>query len=247
MCLIALAYRASARYPLVVAANRDESHARPTAAAAWWPDAPDVLGGRDLVAGGTWLAVDRGGRFAAVTNIRDESHSVDSARRSRGLLVNDYLSNAQSAEEFAAAAALAGPRFGPFNMLVLDSHSLCYTSNRAAPRELGTGLHALSNIEHGVAWPKITRATRRLGEVLDEAEPSDALFALLAERGIPRTGREDHRSSLFQLNPSWGTRSSTVVLVDSAGRTRFLERTYDPAGKTTGEVEFEFEVRGSTA
>ena len=245
MCLIALAYRASTRYPLIVAANRDESHARPTAAAAWWTGGPDVLGGRDLAAGGTWLAVDRVGRFAAVTNVRDESQSAESGRRSRGLLVTGYLGNPQSAAEFAAAAAAAGPRFGPFNMLVLDRDSLHYTSNRGTPKPLGAGLHALGNVEPGVAWPKITRATERLEGMLDDADPTDALFALLAERGSPRPGYDDRQVSLFQLNPIWGTRSSTVVLIDSAGDGRFVERSFDPEGKATGEVRFEFGVRSS--
>ncbi|HEX7081148.1 MAG TPA: NRDE family protein [Gammaproteobacteria bacterium] len=245
MCLIAVAYRAAARYPLIVAANRDESHARPTAPAAWWPDAPDVLGGRDLTAGGTWLAIDRAGRFAAVTNLREPEPSVTATRRSRGLLVTDFLTGALPASAFARAAFQDGARFGPFNMLLLDAASFHYTSNRAAPRALDPGLHVLGNGKPGTEWPKIARARTRLAELLDERDPSEALFAMLAERSAPVDGYDDAQVSLFQLNPAWGTRSSTVLLVDASGRARFRERSFDAAGEPTGEVEVEFAVTPS--
>src|SRR5687768_15648989 len=118
MCLIVVGLGASVRYPLLVAANRDEQHARPTQTAAWWPDAPHILGGRDLLAGGTWLAVDERGRFAAVTNIRDPERPL--GLRSRGSLVADYLGGLESAAHYAARAVRDGAAYGAFNLLLFD-------------------------------------------------------------------------------------------------------------------------------
>src|SRR5688572_17852905 len=118
MCLIAVGLRAAPRYPLIVAANRDEQHARPTASASWWAESPRVLGGRDLQARGTWLALDRTGRFAAVTNIREANRPI--GLRSRGALVADFLASRGSAADYAAQAVDEGAAFGPFNLFVYD-------------------------------------------------------------------------------------------------------------------------------
>lgn len=244
MCIIALAHRASARHPLIVAANRDEDHRRATLAAAWWPDAPDVLGGRDAEAGGTWLAIGRGMRFAAVTNLRDPPPSAAlPPRRSRGLLVNAFVTSSASANGFCASLAADAAEYGPFNLLLLDGESLCYSSNRAAPRVLEPGIHALSNAGPDVEWPKVTRAREGLRAALGEKDPTDALFSLLAERHPARDGFDQRQVSLFQQDPGWGTRSSTVIVADSDGRVRFTERSFDAGGASTGEISFEFEVQ----
>src|SRR5262245_10659245 len=143
MCLIVVALGAAPRYPLIVAANRDELHARRTASAAWWPDRPRVLGGRDLEAGGTWLALDRGGRLAAVTNIREANRPV--GLRSRGSLVADFVADLEAAEEHAARAVRDGAAFGPFNLFLYDGRELMFASNRAPAARLGLGSHSFSN------------------------------------------------------------------------------------------------------
>jgi uncharacterized protein with NRDE domain len=258
MCLIAIAYRASTRYPLLVAANRDENHARPTAAAAWWHDHPEVLGGRDLEAGGTWLALDRRGRFAAVTNLRDAprgrtprnapdreppagGHRPEpgSARPSRGLLVTRYLAGADGASEYSAAVDSDAERYAPFNLLLCDRSDLLYTSNRAASRRLAPGIHAFSNTRAGDPWPKITRAREGLERVLENTPTTEGLLALLAERAAS-SDPAPRRTGLFQLDPDWGTRSSTVVLIRADGRARFTERRFDAEGRAAGEDSFEF-------
>jgi uncharacterized protein with NRDE domain len=266
MCLIAIAYRASARYPLVVAANRDESHARPSAAAAWWRDEPRVLGGRDLEAGGTWLAIDRCGRFGAVTNLRDEQSSralrderrgegarpdeqngrvtrdgsSSTGRPSRGLLVSRFLTAGMTAAAFDAALDAEAQRYAPFNLLLCDARELVYASNRAAGRSLDAGIHAFSNTT-GASWPKIERARQGLERILETGVTGDALLAMLAERAAP-SDSDPRRSGLFQLDPVWGTRSSTAVLIGDDGRARLIERRFDAMGRRIGEDVFEFEL-----
>jgi uncharacterized protein with NRDE domain len=248
MCLIAVAYRASPRYPLVVAANRDESHERPSAPAAWWHDRPHILGGRDLEAGGTWLAMDRSGRIGAVTNLRDAEkgparlkRDPGSARPSRGLLVSRYLIGRGSVAEYMAALAPEAPRYAPFNLLLCDSRELCYASNRADERTLGPGVHAFSNALPTEQWPKIARAREGLARVLEGEPTPEALLALLAERASP-SEPDPRRAALFQLDPIWGTRSSTAVIVRDDGAARFIERRFDANGHIVGESDYEFDL-----
>jgi uncharacterized protein with NRDE domain len=227
-------------YPLLVAANRDEQHARPTQISGWWSEPPHVLGGRDLKAGGTWLAVHRSGRVAAVTNIRDPQPTV--ARVSRGSLVAEYLAGDESAERYAARAVRDGARFGAFNLLLFDGHELHYASNRAAPARLGAGLHAFSNAPPGIEWPKVASARARAERVLAHEAPLEPLFELLAERADATSAEQRYRSAHFVVGATYGTRCSTVVLVDEAGRVTFAERTFDPAGRLAGEVRESFAI-----
>ena len=243
MCIIALAHRASARYPLIVAANRDESHARDTLRAGWWADAP-IVGGRDAVAGGTWLAIGSDLRLAAVTNVRDPDPSP--ASESRGLLVTRFLSSRSPAETFATS--LTGARgYAPYNLVLFDGEALHYAGNRAPARRLGPGVHALSNALPDTHWPKVGRAREGLAAVLDQPDPTEALFALLAERGPAAGGFDERQVSLFLRHPVWGTRCSTVILVDRDGRVRFVERSFDAAGEQTDEVEIEFAADAAVA
>ncbi|MBN1240041.1 MAG: NRDE family protein [Gammaproteobacteria bacterium] len=238
MCIIALAHRASARYPLIVAANRDESHARDTLRAGWWADAP-IVGGRDAVAGGTWLAIGSDLRLAAVTNLRDPDAEPSPGAKSRGLLVSRFVSGRHAAEAFASSLAEAGG-YAPYNLLLFDGAALHYAGNRAPARPLGPGVHALSNAVPGTEWPKVRRAREGLAAVLDQADPTDALFALLSEQGPPAGGFDERQVSLFLRHPVWGTRCSTVILVDRDGHVRFVERSFDAAGRQVDEVGIDF-------
>jgi uncharacterized protein with NRDE domain len=240
MCLIVVGVGAVPRYPLIVAANRDEQHARPAARAAWWPELSHVLAGRDLQAGGTWLGVDRRGRFAAVTNIRELERPV--GLRSRGSLVIDYLANAGSAQRYAARAARDGAEFGPFNLLIGDAPELWFASNRAPPAKLSGGLHAFSNAPAGVEWPKTASARAGAERLLENPAPLEPLFALLAERDDSGSAEQRYQRAHFLVGPVYGTRCSTVVLVDAAGRMTFAERSFDAAGRFVGEVRESFEV-----
>jgi uncharacterized protein with NRDE domain len=238
MCLLVVAYGAAARYPLVIAANRDELHARPARPAGWWPERPDIFGGRDLLAGGTWLGTDRRGRIGAVTNIRDGTPRE--APRSRGSLVADFLGRDQPAVEFAAQAAADGADYAAFNLLLFDGHELHYASNRAPSARLASGIHALTNAPLGVDWPKSRTARSGVAQRLEEPEPLERLFELLAVRSTADSAEERYTRAHFVTGPVYGTRCSTVILLDDRGSVTFAERSFDAAGMPTGEVRETF-------
>jgi uncharacterized protein with NRDE domain len=240
MCLIALGLGVSRDYALVLAANRDERHTRATAAADWWPEDPPILAGRDLVAGGSWLGVDRKGRVAALTNFLEAPHAA--APRSRGELVADFLRAATSAATFSERV---GPRlhhYGAFNLLLFDGQRLHYLSNRAPERALGEGIHVLSNAEPGVDWPKIHRARTGLAAWIAQDSTPESLLDWLGERDARGTGPTRYRESLFIEGAEYGTRCSTVLLVRRTGAVTFLERRFDAAGRDVGEGRYEFEL-----
>ena len=254
MCLIVLAVRQHAEYPLILAANRDEFHARPTADADWWDDRPDILGGRDLQAGGTWLAVSRNGRLATVTNFRD-ARRPDSGPRSRGHLVTDFLCGASSPDDYLDGVdedAYAG-----FNLIVADKDDVAYLSNREeGRRNLSPGLYGLSNALLDGPWDKVERSKRRLRELIErDTITSEALFKLMGDRergpadDIER-GRLDvdtaHAiTAPFIILPEYGTRCTTVILVDRRGRWQFFERRFDSSGRRTGDSDFSFIAAGT--
>jgi uncharacterized protein with NRDE domain len=234
MCLVAFAVAASSRYPLVIAANRDERHERPTLPAGWWRDRPAVFGGRDLRALGTWLAVERGGRIGAVTNVREPQPAT--APRSRGALVADYLGGDRSAADFAAALARQADDYAAFSLLLFEHGEMLYASNRAPTRALAPGMHALSNAPLGAEWPKERSAREGLERSLEDRDPVAALLGLLADRGTASTPEERYRSAHFIEGPVYGTRCSTVILVDAWGRLTFVERSFDAGARVAGEV-----------
>ena len=252
MCLIVFALDAHPEHRLVVAANRDEFYARPTAAAAWWSDAPELLAGRDLREGGTWMGVTRGGRFAAVTNYRETIPPRPGAL-SRGHLVSGFLRADAPAPEWMRELAPRAAEYGGFNLLADDGASLLWLSNRSGepPRAVEPGIHGLSNALLDTPWPKVERGREGMRDAL--ASPADALeeslFRVLAHAEpapdalLPATGvgaeRERALSSLFIATPEYGTRSSTVLLMGRDGRTRFTERRFDPATGQWSESRFE--------
>ena len=238
MCLVVAALSVSARHELLFAANRDERHARPSEPAHWWRDTPDVFGGRDLLAHGTWLAVDRAGRLAAVTNFRDPSAAP--APLSRGALVAGYLRGGRAPDEFAAALDEHRGDYGPFSLLLREHGALRVASNRAPPAELGAGVHALSNAAYGVEWPKVRSAREGMRRALELPDPVDALFALLAERAPAKTAEERYMASHFVEGPVYGTRSSTVIVIGRDSRLTFAERSFDAAARITNEVRTSF-------
>jgi uncharacterized protein with NRDE domain len=254
MCLILLALDTHPEYALVLAANRDEFYGRPTARAGFWEDAPRVLGGRDLEAGGTWLGMDRLGRLAAVTNYR-QGQREPRAARSRGHLVGDFLTGpADARTHMERVASEAGPYNG-FNLIAGDAGTLLYFSNRGdAIRTLEPGIYGLSNHLLDSPWPKVTAGKRGLSGLLggsDDLLP--ALFALLAdprqaaEDLLPATGVgpewERLLSAAFIASPEYGTRSSTVVLIGRDRHALFVERSFGPGGRPEGDAEFELDLQ----
>jgi uncharacterized protein with NRDE domain len=244
MCIATIAYGTSRRFPLIFAANRDELHSRPTAAASWWPDEPAVLGGRDLVAGGSWLAMNRAGRLAAVTNLPAPSATV--AARSRGALVREFLTGDQPAELFFRELAGRASEYAPFNLLGFDGERLYYFGSGAAhARDLGAGVHALSNAPYGASWPKLAAAREGMLETLGMENPAPALLSLLAQGADERPPADSadapwRQSRLFIRDRTHGTRSSTVIAVTEQGRVRFMERGFDADGRLSSAREHEF-------
>jgi uncharacterized protein with NRDE domain len=251
VCLALVALDAHPRLPLVIAANRDEFHARAAAPAHWWPDG--TLAGVDLEAGGTWFGVTRGGRWALVTNFR-EGIPRDPKAPSRGGLVTRALADPAPPLACAAAIAADGARYHGFNLLVGDIASTAYSSNRASGAlALGAGLHGLSNHLLDTPWPKLVRGKARLAACLaagaDDMEP---LFALLADRSqaeaaaLPSTGIapdwERLLSSAFIVDAQYGTRCSTVLTIARDGAARFVERSFAADGRLIGEVMETFAV-----
>jgi uncharacterized protein with NRDE domain len=248
MCLVLLALDSHPEYSLIVAANRDEFYDRPTAPAAFWADAPSVLAGRDLRAGGTWLGVDRRGRFAAVTNYRQGRRELP-APRSRGRLVSDYLTTVTDTREYVEQVTKDAALYNGFNLLVGDASELYYFSNREdRARVLPPGVYGLSNHLLDTAWPKVSSSKRALGSLLTAHGPELArgLLALLSDRTrpaddlLPTTGvgleLERLLSSAFIASADYGTRCSSVLLLSRGGEATFTEVTFGREGIPAGQV-----------
>ena len=257
MCLLVLAWRAHPRYRLVVAANRDEFHARAAAPLARWPAPADILAGRDLRARGTWLGVDRARRFGVVTNYR-ELQPPRAGAPSRGDLIPAYLSArsghspASPAEFLAGLEARAGDHSG-FNLLLADTDSLWYGTNRTTPfaRSLPPAVYGLANESLDTPWPKLERVRAGFERWLRQGTAASAaeLFGLLADHTPAQESAGTHTGALprgwaqalsapFVLHPEYGTRCSTVLLLEGDGRLQLAERRFDAAGEVSGESEF---------
>ena len=256
MCLILFSYQpivhgaraAADGFRLVVAANRDERHDRPTQPLAPWADTPDIIAGRDLEQGGTWMGLSRGGRFAAVTNYREGLPKL--APLSRGALVAEFLRGSAAADTYAHEIHARGTRYNGFGLLVDDGDALWFVSNRApAPVPVAPGVHGLSNHLLDSPWPKVVACTQALEHAL--AQPREqwnaALFALLAMRELPvaaslsDTGagaaRERVLAPAFIVGQDYGTRSSTVLLRPHTGAAEISERTFLTGGLRSGTVD----------
>lgn len=234
MCLIVLAYKVHPRYPLIVAANRDEFLDRPAKPLHFWEDSPHILAGRDERAGGTWLGLSTAGRFAALTNYRD-LRKPEVQGPSRGALVMQVLQQGMGDEDTG--------HYAGFNLLHGRYDALHYHSNVSGVHAiLEPGIHGLSNHLLNTPWPKVERAKSALADVLLSEEPSvEDLFDLLADEtpapdhALPDTGIglpwERVLSSIRIRAEGYGTRCSTALLVDGNGVANFAERSYFPQGE----------------
>ena len=247
MCLIAIAYGIHPDIGLAVAANRDEYHQRPTLAADFWPDYPQVLAGRDLEAGGTWMGVTRSGRFAALANyaaIGQVGH------RSRGHLVGDFLKQDDGALDYASR--LRGEDYAGFNLVLFDGESLVYfTNNQDGPRELDVGVHGVSNASLDADWPKMRASSALLRGALDAGSDKEKIIAGMQDSRPPPDSEvppgdaplelRRRTSSCFVVGEDYGTRSTTVVLIEPK-LLEFEEQSYDQTGQPTGRRTFAFEL-----
>ncbi|MGE8656505.1 MAG: NRDE family protein [Achromobacter sp.] len=255
MCLAVLALHTVPGIPVLIAANRDEFHARPTLPAAQWIDAAHVYGGRDALAGGTWMGATTGGRYALVTNFREPGRVLAGAP-SRGALVEDFLRGRAAPADYLAAVHATGQAYNGFNLIVGDARGAWYASNRdGVPRPLAAGVYALSNHLLDTPWPKLARTKAAFEQVLAHAPQPDlpALFSALADRSpaddadLPATGlapdREKLLSSPFIVSPNYGTRSATVLALRADGTGQLVEKRFAPDGGVTGESALAFAWR----
>lgn len=252
MCLILFAHRVVPGAPLIVAANRDEYFNRPATPAAIWEDHPEILAGRDLSGGGTWLGISTRGRFAALTNFRNPAtHRADAP--SRGELVKAFLVGQMSARTYAEDIMRETVPYNGFCLLVGDGRELFFSSNRAeAPMAVEPGVHGLPNHLLNTPWPKVIKGRSVLEKLTRAPFAFDKYLALLddptpaADRDLPKRGRDLERerrhSALRILNPDYGTRCSTVLRITSEGTIDFAERTFHPDGGIAGEVQYQLKM-----
>ena len=252
MCVLFVALGVHAQARVVLAGNRDEAHARPTAPLAVWPDAPHVAAGRDLTAGGTWLGATAAGRWATVTNVRDPA-TLRSDARSRGALVADFLRGDASPEAYARAVQAERDAYNGFNLLVGDRAGAWIASTRREAGPLAPGVHGLSNDTLDTPWPKVVRGraafesalrTGRLGPAAllpflhDETPAADAD---LPETGVGRA-LERILSPLFIRGERYGTRASTALVVGDG--VRMAEQSWGPNGARGAFVDLRLDQRG---
>lgn len=254
MCLIAFAVQQHPDYPLVLIANRDEFHRRPSAPADFWDqgtEEKEIFAGKDLLAGGTWLGISTHGSLAAITNYREGNSDKQNAL-SRGQLTSDFLMQSQealSAQEYSQKLISDFHQYNGFNLLTLDQSGLFYTSNRSkanqAPQQVSTGIHGLSNAQLNTPWPKVVRIKHALQQILSNNQNSDLhhdeLLTLLknkqqpSDSELPNTGVslewERTLAPIFIQSPDYGTRASTVITWSIKGEITFTETSFDSKGQ----------------
>jgi uncharacterized protein with NRDE domain len=251
MCLIFVALDAHPNFRIVIAANRDEFYDRPAAPASFWHEAPQLLAGRDLRAGGTWLGITRAGRVAALTNYRDAA-SGSAGAPSRGRLVSNFLLSREPPVPYLEKISADASRYNGFSLLVGQGARFYYYSNRSEGiRMLGPGIHGLSNHLLDTPWPKVEKGKEALKSLLARESfcPED-LFHFLLDREaapdglLPDTGvglkMERMLSPVFVHSPGYGTRSSTVILLDRTGRAAFTEKSFENGAEDPYVVERSF-------
>jgi uncharacterized protein with NRDE domain len=253
MCLIFLSLRNHKTYKLVIAANRDEFYQRKTEPASFWRDSPNILGGRDLEASGTWMGMNTNGKISMVTNYRDPLN-INPKAPSRGQLVTDYLLNGAQPNEYLKRIESNGRAYNGFNLIVGTADELHYYSNyKGTVEEIQSGLHGLSNHLLDTPWPKVIQGKEKMKQILasNDIDPTklfDLLYddSLAPDEKLPDTGvgleRERMLSSMFIKSPNYGTRCSTVVLIDHANNVYFSERVYDLETFKYDTRVFEFKI-----
>ncbi len=255
MCLILFAYESHPKYKLVVAANRDEFYSRPTSPADFWQDNPEILAGRDLREGGTWMGITTNGRFAALTNYRDPSRNKKTAP-SRGHLVQRFLDSTMTPSAYIDQIPDAGKEYNGFNLLIGENDSLYYYSNREQIlRPVSPGIHGLSNALLNDPWPKVIKGKQALEMALQHDEvKSEQLFAILVDQEpvedqeLPDTGvgleMERGLAPAFVTMSGYGTKTSTVILIDHSDQVRFWERSFtEERPDVWTEVYYELSLR----
>lgn len=256
MCLILFAYKVNPAYPLILAANRDEYYHRPALSAHWWPEKPYLLAGKDLVGGGTWMGITATGRIAAVTNVREPQVQHDSTLCSRGMLPLDYLGSRVHDGEFVCGLHESRSRYRGYNLIFGSQDGLFYYSNRQSTvRRLEPGIYGLSNAELDTPWPKVRQGKTLLATAVATAEPeAETLLDLLSDAStardceLPRTGvsleQERLLSATLIRGDQYGTRSSSVLLIDNHRQATLVEKERAPEEGPVNRFRFSIEPAG---
>ncbi len=258
MCVIIFALRQHTRYPFIVAANRDEYYNRPTIAADFWPDLPEVIAGRDKQAGGTWLGLSRRGRFAAITNHYEPGRHTPSLQ-SRGELVSSFLVTDESLDEYSVQLDHSRENYNGYGLIFGSFSHLRYQSNRDSRIvDITEGVHGLGNDFLNTPWPRVEEGKRKLLEVAqsDDQLEAEQFFEILLDSDAIRPDHSEASTSniLEAIDPAqmpifirlkdYGTRSSSVILVNSDGTVMFEERTFNPSSrKILAQRKFEYKVQ----
>jgi uncharacterized protein with NRDE domain len=253
MCLLLFSFKMHPRYSLVLAANRDEDYDRPSAPATFWQDAPNMLAGRDLREGGTWFGITKQGKIGALTNYRDPA-SVKEGAPSRGWLVGDFLRSREDPLTYLQKLSLRADQYNSFN-LVVGNHSRLYCfSNRDGMFELSPGLYGLSNHLLDTPWPKVERGKEALRLLLsrEQGPLPEEILGIFADRSVPEDKRlpdtgvglewERILSPIFISSPTYGTRSSTALMIDRKGHVTFVERIFNAHPDPIMTAKFEFRI-----
>ena len=253
MCLILFAVHNHPKYKIIAAANRDEFYNRKTAAANFWEDHPEILGGRDLEALGTWMAVHKNGRIGMITNYRDPKN-INPLAPSRGQLVRDFMLNEEPPLDYLQKISRHASTYNGFNLIVGTADELFYYSNyKTGIEKIQPGLHGLSNSLLDTPWPKVSNGLRKIQPLLHtETVDTTALLNTLynvdpaPDADLTDTGigieREKVLSSMFIKSPDYGSRCSTVLLIDHDDHVFFTERVYKTTDFSFSEQAFHFEI-----
>ncbi len=251
MCLITFAYKSHAKYKFILAANRDEFYARPTAVAHWWEDHKEILGGRDLQAKGTWMAIHRNGRFAAVTNYRD-IQNINANAQSRGDLPVNFLLSNERPSVYSRSVKKEGEKYNGFNLITLDEE-LAYVSNYDPEVQLlDPGVYGLSNALLDTPWPKVEKAKRAFNTLIQQPFTLGQLIEIMQDtetapdEHLPATGldyqREKAVSAMCIRTPDYGTCCTSALTIDYEGNVSFMEKTHAVGDRKGGVTNFDFKI-----
>ncbi|MBC6425041.1 MAG: NRDE family protein [Ekhidna sp.] len=251
MCLITFAFNTHPEYRFILTANRDEFYARPTRPANWWEDHPEIFGGRDLLAMGTWMGINKNGRFAAVTNYRDIKN-IKSDAKTRGDLPTDFLLSTDSPEAYALKVREKRDKYNGFNLIVLDEEMAYTGSHSEDSYQLGFGIYGLSNALLDTPWPKVEKAKSAFECLIQKKFKLEDLISLIddtetaADGLLPDTGldyeREKALSAMCIRTPDYGTCCSTAIRIDYEGNVEFMEKSYSVGDRMENTVNCQFKI-----
>jgi len=253
MCLLLIAYKRHPNYKLIVAANRDELHERPTEPAHFWTEDNSLLAGKDLKENGTWMGITKNGRFAALTNYRDMS-SIKADAPTRGKLVSNFLLGKTETADYHKILLTKAKLYNGYNLIIGNVDNLFYFSNISMEfKKLEVGIYGLSNHLLDTPWPKVTKAKREFTQILENEQPSEEeIFSLLYDstkfpkKDLPKTGLSKEMemlvSPIFTVTEKYGTRSSTVILINNDNTISFTEKSFDAKKEDFNRSHFSFNI-----